>query len=167
MNVKTIFNLALALAMTLSLLLAMPAFAGKSTAGAKIGVMTCQTIPHSGFTLLIHSTVDIRCRFESTDGSGMENYIGETGVALGFDLSNNIRKKLVYTVFAADFTKGNYKLAGKYAGVGASASVGIGTGAQILVGGNNDSVSLQPVIEGSTGVGASAGITYLYIQPDK
>jgi hypothetical protein len=167
MNIKIIFNTALGLAMTLSLLLAMPAFAGKSTAGTEIGVMTCQTVPHSGFTLLIHSTVDIKCRFESTDGSGVENYIGETGVALGFDLSSEIRKQLVYTVFAADFKKGSYKLAGKYGGIGASASIGIGAGAQVLVGGNNDSISLQPVIEGSTGVGASAGITYLYLQSEK
>lgn len=167
MNTKAIFNIVLGLAMTLSLALAMPAFAGKSTAGTKIGLMTCQTVPHSGFSLLIHSTVDIKCRFEATDGSGAEHYIGETGVALGIDLSSNIKKDLIYTVFAADFKKGSYKLAGKYGGVGASASIGAGAGAQLLVGSNNDSISLQPVIEGNTGIGASAGITYLYIQPEK
>jgi hypothetical protein len=167
MNIKTIFNTALGSAIMLSLLLAMPAFAGKSTAGTKIGVMTCQTVPHSGFTLLIHSTVDIKCRFESTDGSGVEHYIGETGIGLGVDLGSNIKKELVYTVFAADFKSGSYKLAGKYGGVGASASIGAGVGAQVLAGGNNDSISLQPVIEGNTGIGASAGVTYLYLQPEK
>ena len=167
MNTKAIFNIVLGLAMTLSLALAMPAFAGKSTAGTKIGLMTCQTVPHSGFSLLIHSTVDIKCRFESTDGSGVEHYIGETGVALGIDLSSNVKKELIFTVFAADFKKGSYKLAGKYGGVGASASIGAGAGVQVLIGSNNDSISLQPVIEGNTGIGASAGITYLYIQAER
>jgi hypothetical protein len=167
MNIKIISNTVLGLVIMLSLALAMPAFAGKSTAGTKIGVMTCETVPHTGFTLLIHSTVNIKCRFESTDGSGVEHYMGETGISLGVDLSSNIKKQLVYTVFAADFKSGSYKLAGKYAGVGASASIGAGVGAQVLVGGNNDSISLQPVIEGNTGVGVSAGITYLYIQPER
>ncbi len=167
MNTKTIFSTVFSLTIMLSLSLSMPAFAGNSTAGAKIGLMTCQTVPHSGFSLLIHSTVNIKCRFIATDGSGKEQYIGETGIALGIDLGSNIKKELIYTVFAADFKKGSYKLAGKYGGVGASASVGAGTGAQVLVGGNNDSISLQPVIEGNTGIGVSAGLTYLYIQPKR
>ena len=164
---KTIFNITPVLVMVLPLLLAMPAIAGKSTAGTKIGVMTCQTVPHSGVSLLVHSTVDIKCRFESTDGSGVERYIGETGVALGIDLSSNLKKELVYAVFATDFKSGSYKLAGKYGGVGASASVGAGAGAQVLLGSNNSSISLQPVIEGNTGIGVSGGITYLYIEPDR
>ncbi len=167
MNKKTILSMTAGLALVLSLTLAMPAVAGKSTAGTKIGLMTCQTVPHSGVSLLIHSTVDIKCRFESTDGSGVERYIGETGVAFGVDLSSNVKKELVYAVFATDFKSGSYKLAGKYGGVGASASVGAGVGAQVLLGGNNDSISLQPVIEGNTGIGVSAGITYLYIEPDR
>lgn len=167
MNIKTLLQTVLGLSMAMSLVWVMPAFAGQSTAGTKIGIMTCKTVPHSGFNLLIHSTIDINCSFRSTDGSGVENYIGETGVALGIDLSSNIKKEMVYTVFAADFKSGSYKLAGKYAGVGASASIGAGPGVQVLIGGNNDSISLQPVIEGNTGIGASAGITYLFIQADK
>jgi hypothetical protein len=167
MNKKTILNITAGLVMVLSLALAMPAVAGKSTAGTKIGIMTCQTVPHSGFSLLVHSTVDIKCRFESTDGSGVERYIGETGVALGVDLSSNVKKELVYAVFATDFKSGSYKLAGKYGGVGASASVGAGAGAQVLLGSNNNSISLQPVIEGNTGIGVSAGITYLYLEPER
>jgi len=166
MNTKITFNTILGV-ITLSVLLSIPAFAGESTAGTKIGVMTCQTVPHTGFTLLVHSTVDIKCRFESTDRSGVERYIGETGIGLGIDLSSNIKKEMVYTVFAADFKSGDHKLAGKYVGVGASATVGAGVGAQVLVGGNNKSISLQPVIEGNTGIGTSAGFTYLFIQPDK
>ncbi len=143
---------------------ALPAYAGNSTAGTKIGILSCDSVPNSGINLIIHSTVNITCTFDSTDGSGVENYVGETGIAFGINASFEVEKHLLFAVFAADTASGNHKLAGKYGGVGASASVGVGVGAQVLVGGSNESVSLQPVIEGNTGIGASAGITYMYLQ---
>ncbi len=152
------------LALMAVLLVTVPAYAGNSTAGTKIGVLTCDAVPESGLNLLIHSTVDVECKFESTDGSGVEHYVGETGVGFGIDLKFDRTKQLVFAVFAADVVKGNHKLAGKYGGAGASASLGVGVGAQVLVGGSNKSISLQPVIEGSTGVGVSAGLTYLFLQ---
>ncbi len=161
MNIK---NMITGIGIAAALLATVPAYAGNSTAGTKIGILTCKTVPNSGVNLLIHSTVDITCRFESTDGSGVEHYVGETGIGLGIDFSYDIKKQMVFTVFAADMKKGSHKLAGKYGGAGASVSAGVGAGVQLLVGGSNRSVSLQPVIEGSTGVGASAGITYLYLQ---
>jgi len=147
-------------------LVAVPAFAGNSTAGTKIGVLSCDSVPESGVNLLIHSTVDIKCTFKSTDGSGVEHYIGETGIGFGININFDVERHLRFIVFAADMVKGTHKLAGKYGGVGALASAGVGVGAQVLAGGSNSSVSLQPVIEGTTGVGASVGITYLYLQAD-
>ena len=50
-------------------------------------------------------------------------------------------------------------LAGSYAGATASATVGVGVGANVLIGGSNRSISLQPVsIEGNTGLNVAAGI---------
>ncbi|MDQ6992665.1 MAG: DUF992 domain-containing protein [Mariprofundus sp.] len=159
-------NILPALVMTLAsvLLATIPAYAGNSSAGTKVGILTCKTVPDSGVNLLIHSTVDITCRFESTDGSGVEHYVGETGVGFGIDFSYDIKKQMAFTVFAADTVNGSHKLAGKYGGVGASVSAGLGGGVQLLIGGSNKSISLQPVIEGSTGIGASVGITYLFLQ---
>jgi len=153
-----------AMALTMA---AAPAFAGNSTAGTKIGVLTCKTVPHTTVNLLIHSTTDVRCDFVATDGSGVEHYIGETGIGFGVDLSFKEESTIAFTVFAADMHSGNHKMAGKYVGAGGSAKVGAGVGAQVLVGGGDSSISLQPAIEGNTGIGASAGLTYLYIQADK
>ena len=51
-------------------------------------------------------------------------------------------------------------LEGVYSGVSASATVGAGVGANVLVGGLNKSISLQPVsVQGTTGLNAAAGIT--------
>jgi len=137
-----------------------------SSAGTKVGVLTCRTVPETGFSLIIHSTANVKCKFESTAGGSPEYYRGETGVGLGIDLRWDRETALAYAVFSADFRKGTYQLAGKYGGAGASATVGVGAGVQALVGGNNRSISLEPVISGSTGAGASAGITYLYLEPD-
>ena len=50
-------------------------------------------------------------------------------------------------------------LQGDYAGATASATVGAGVGANVLVGGLDRSITLQPVsIEGSTGLNVAAGI---------
>jgi len=165
MKTRTTFT-TISMVLVASLLTAMPAFAGNSTPGTKIGILTCNSVAGSGLNLLVHSTVDVKCTFQSTDGSGTEHYRGETGIGLGIDLNYNLERHLAFTVFAADTARGNHKLAGKYGGAGASASIGVGGGAQFLIGGSNRSVSLQPVIEGSTGVGISGGITYLFLQSD-
>jgi hypothetical protein len=50
-------------------------------------------------------------------------------------------------------------LAGDFAGVTATAAVGVGAGANVLIGGSNRSISLQPLsIEGNTGLNIAAGI---------
>ena len=51
-------------------------------------------------------------------------------------------------------------LAGKYAGVGASASLGVGGGANVLVGADANQFSLQPLsVEGEVGVNIAGGVT--------
>jgi hypothetical protein len=50
-------------------------------------------------------------------------------------------------------------LAGHYAGATANATVGLGVGAHVLVGGLDRSIALQPVsVEGDKGVDVAAGI---------
>jgi hypothetical protein len=56
-------------------------------------------------------------------------------------------------------------LAGNYGGVQGNASVGVGLGANALVGGSNNSIALQPVsAEAQTGLNVSAGLTDLELQ---
>jgi hypothetical protein len=50
-------------------------------------------------------------------------------------------------------------LAGTYAGATAEASVGAGVGANVLVGGSNHTVTLQPIsLQGQLGFDIGAGI---------
>lgn len=138
-----------------------------STAGTKVGELVCKQVKGSRLNLIVHSTADVKCEFNSTAGGSVERYKGETGIGFGVDLNFKKDESMVFAVFSADFKPGTNQLAGKYVGAGGSAAVGVGVGAQVLVGGNNRTVSLQPVVTGSTGLGAAAGITYLYLEPDK
>jgi len=138
-----------------------------TSAGTKLGQLQCQTIANSGVNLIIHSTAQVKCEFTSTAGE-TEHYKGETGVALGVDLTYKKESSFAFVVLAADFKKGAYKFAGKYFGAGADVTIGRGLGAGVLIGGSKKSVSLQPLgISVTKGAGVSGGLTYLYLEPDK
>ncbi len=136
--------------------------------GIEIGVLICKVIPGTRVNLLIRSTADVECTFDNQ--GTVERYRGETGIALGLDLSIKNDEKMAFTVLAAssDVNPGAYSLAGKYVGGQASAAVGVGLGAKVLVGGGEKNFSLQPLaLETSTGFGASAGLGFLYIEPER
>lgn len=140
----------------------------EETAGLQIGIIKCNVIPGSRVNLLVRSTADVECTWEYA--GAVEKYKGETGIALGLDLSFKDNETIAFTVIAAssDVTPGKYALAGKYVGGQADAALGVGVGAKVLVGGGNKNVSLQPLaLSGSTGVGASAGVGFLYIEAAK
>lgn len=132
---------------------------------AELGVLTCTKVG-SGLNLIIHSTAEIECVFKGAGGVE-EAYKGETGVGLGIDLQWKKEEKLAFTVMGASGADaGNHALAGKYGGAGGSAAVGVGAGANVLVGGSKDSFSLQPIaLSASTGIGAAGGVTYLNLEP--
>lgn len=135
--------------------------------GIKLGILSCQKVP-GGYNMVIHSSNPVECEFSSSDAK--EYYVGEAGVALGLNLEWNPTESIVFAVFggASDVRPGQFALAGKYYGAKASAAIGLGTGVQILMGGGHKSFSLEPfALEGSTGLGASAGVGYLYLQPKR
>jgi hypothetical protein len=59
-------------------------------------------------------------------------------------------------------------LAGDYAGAAGSAAVGVGGGVNVLLGGFQDSITLQPLsIEGMTGLNVAAGIAQMSLEFQK
>ena len=136
--------------------------------GVKIGTMTITAIPGSGHNLIINSSVDVNAVF--TDAAGeKEYYIGEMGVGLGIDLSYKKSEELGYVVFSpsVDYKNGSYALQGKYFGGDASVTVVGGVSVKVMVGGFDKSFVLQPLaLGGNTGVGAAAGLGYLFLQKD-
>ncbi len=124
-------------------------------AGVKVGVLTCHVA--SGWGFVFGSSKDIRCTYSPNDGMP-ERYTGtinKFGVDVGYTQSGVI----VWGVIAPTSSLKPGDLAGGYGGATASATVGVGAGANVLVGGFDKSVTLQPIsIEGNTGLNVAAGI---------
>lgn len=123
--------------------------------GVKVGVLTCNVA--SGWGFIFGSSRDLKCSYEPSKGA-VEHYSGHIS-KFGVDIGYTQGGVIVWGVFAPSSNVAPGALAGEYAGATASATVGVGAGANALVGGFNKSISLQPVsIEGNTGLNVAAGI---------
>jgi hypothetical protein len=122
--------------------------------GVRVGDLTCNVA--SGWGFVFGSSKDLHCTYR---GNGhREHYIGSIS-KFGVDIGYTEGGVLVWGVFAptSDLRKG--ALSGDYVGASAQATVAIGAGANVLVGGFDKSIDLQPLsVEGSKGLNVAAGI---------
>lgn len=124
-------------------------------AGVKVGMLTCNVA--SGWGFIFGSSKDIRCTYAPDKGTP-ERYSG-TIKKFGVDIGYTRGGVMVWGVVAPTSSLKPGSLAGEYVGGTASATVGVGVGANVLVGGFNKSITLQPVsIEGNTGLNVAGGI---------
>ena len=123
-------------------------------ADVAVGVMTCDV--DSGFGYVLGSSRDLHCTFLPAAGAP-EHYAGSIskfGVDIGY-LRNAV---IVWSVVAPTVGLPRGSLTGTYGGATASVAVGVGVGANVLVGGSSDTISLQPVsFEGGTGLNVAGG----------
>ncbi|MGC1303885.1 MAG: DUF992 domain-containing protein [Caulobacteraceae bacterium] len=127
-------------------------------AGVEVGVLSCHE--RSGWGFIFGSSHGIRCTF-STDDHHVAHYIGDIS-KFGVDIGYQQGGVLLWTVFAPTNAIGSAALHGHYGGVTAGAAVGVGAGANVLIGGSTRSIALQPLsIEGTTGLNVAAGVAEL------
>jgi len=135
--------------------LALAPAAPAQQAGVAVGNLTCNV--SSGWGFIFGSSRELRCTYGPRPGV-TEHYAGKIqkfGVDIGY-LSNAV---MVWSVIAPTSDLSPGALAGQYVGATGSALVGVGVGANVLVGGFNKSVTLQPVsIEGNEGLNVAGGI---------
>jgi hypothetical protein len=149
MNAKSILRCVAPLA-GIAMLFASPAWSN-----AQIGMLKCDTSIGIGEILVRKQTMT--CAFTHTNGT-VENYSG-TVSQFGIEIGAVEEGHLIWAVFAGSPVSGTGLLAGKYAGVAASVAAGIGLGADVLVGGTGESLSLQPLaVDGEPGLGIAAGV---------
>ena len=119
------------------------------------GTLNCSVAPGTAF--IFGSTRELNCFYTRADGR-TERYVGEIqryGIDLGFTNAATV----IWAVVAGTRDLAPGALAGDYGGVSAAVTPGIGGAANVLVGGSNRSVSLQPVsVEGNTGLNIAAGV---------
>jgi len=120
----------------------------------KVGTLSCNVA--SGFGFIFGSSKALNCTYAATGGR-YEHYTGSI-TKFGADIGYTSGGVLVWTVVAPSAVVPG-GLAGNYGGAVASATVGVGVGANALVGGSNNTIALQPLsIEGNTGLNVAAGI---------
>ena len=134
--------------------------------GVKLGIMKCQSVPGTAESKIVSSSVKVNCQMTYSNGK-QEAYTGETGVKAGIDLSRNRNKTLMFTVIASSqLEPAAGMMAGEFQGAKAAVTADIGAGANVLVGGIGDKLTLSPMApEGSTGLGIAAGMAYMKLQP--
>lgn len=151
MKIVGLAFVALAAGMTL----ASPAFAQQHAA---VGTLTCDVSSGVGFFVVEKQTM--KCVFKPQDGGPLDYYTGkiaEYGIALG-----EVKKGVLVwgVITATDTTPNPGTLAGTFAGAGADVAIVAGLGANVLVGGGDNSIALQPVtVEAEKGFNLAAGVT--------
>ena len=123
--------------------------------GVKVGELTCNV--SSGWGFVFGSSKDLHCTFRPS-GHPREHYTGSIS-KFGVDIGYTEGGILVWGVFAPSSDVRAGALEGDYAGATASATVGVGLGANVLVGGLDKSIALQPLsVEGNKGLNVAAGV---------
>jgi hypothetical protein len=126
------------------------------------GALTCDI--SAGIGLIIGSKKQVTCMFTPTQPGPREVYVGSI-TKFGLDIGATAGGQMAWAVYAPTDRRFG-ALAGNYAGATASATVGVGLGANVLVGGSDRTISLQPLsVEGNTGLNVAAGVTELSLQP--
>jgi hypothetical protein len=120
----------------------------------QVGTLACSI--SAGVGMIVASQRNVSCNFQP-DGGPPEAYTG-TMTRVGVDVGFTTGGAMVWGVFAGTNRYAGM-LAGTYAGGTAEATVAAGLGANVLVGGSNRSVALQPLsVQGQVGLNVAAGV---------
>jgi Protein of unknown function (DUF992) len=140
------------------------AIAAEPAAAQRIraGLLTCDV--SGGIGLLIGSQKQVSCLYSPEGPGPQEAYVG-TFTKFGLDIGVTGAGVMVWGVFT-ESTRGPGFLAGDYVGATGEVTVAAGLGANVLVGGSNRTVALQPVsVSGQVGINLAVGLGDLTLRP--
>jgi hypothetical protein len=150
---------------TLNLLVA--CFAGANAQPVQrvqVGILECRGGASVGF--IVGSVTNLGCVLR-VDGMPEDRYVA-TIRKVGVDLGITEESALAWGVYAPAARLGPGDLSGNYAGAQGSASVGVGIGGNVLIGGSNNSIALQPLsVQGQVGLAVAAGLESLELRPGR
>jgi hypothetical protein len=124
------------------------------------GMLTC-TAP-AGHSFVVGSRYAVDCVFARA-GAASERYVGEIQ-RVGLDLGFSGGAQLAWVVIASTMRPAD-SLAGSYIGASVGAAPGLGAGVNVLVGGSDRTISLQPVsAELKAGLSLAVGVAALTLR---
>ena len=143
-------------------LLTAPVVAQSRSAWTQVGMLSCRLNPSIGFIIAGHQTME--CRF-TQDRFPPQAYEGALNT-VGLDIGITAGGVLGWAVLAPTAGAPAGALAGEYVGASGDIGVGLGVGANVLVGGSGRTFALQPVsLEGSVALNVTLGISALKLRP--
>jgi Protein of unknown function (DUF992) len=146
----------------LALGLAVAPAAAQDASRTRVGTLTCNISP--GVGMVVGGQRQLNCIYASARGRAREAYQG-TVSTLGLDVGATTGGQMAWAVFApATLPRG--ALAGTHTGATAGGTVGAGASANVLVGGPDRRIIMQPAaMQGQTGVNVAAGVSTLELRP--
>jgi uncharacterized protein DUF992 len=130
----------------------------------QVGILECRGGASIGF--IVGSVTNLGCVLRA-DGMPEDRYIA-TIRKVGLDLGITAETALAWGVYAPVAQLGPGSLSGNYAGAQGSATLGVGVGGNVLVGGSANSIALQPLsVQGQVGLSVAAGLESLELRPGR
>jgi hypothetical protein len=137
-----------------ALVTVMSAPAGAQSDRVQAGTLECSL--SSSIGLVVGSQRNVACNFKP-NGGPPEAYVG-TLTRVGLDVGVTGGGAIIWGVFTGTNLYSGM-LTGTYVGATAEMSIAAGLGANVLVGGSNRAVALQPVsVQGQVGLNIAAGV---------
>lgn len=128
----------------------------------RAGTLICKSKGTVG--LIVGSNEKVKCTYKSINGGSVSKYRG-TLSRVGLDVGIKGPSEIVWDVLGTSSSLSADTISGDYVGLAADAALGVGGGAQILLGGSQKSVILQPLsVKGQTGLNVSVGVAGLALR---
>src|SRR3954454_8331434 len=128
------------------------------------GLLECRGGSSVGF--IVGSVTNLGCVLH-VNGMPDDSYVA-TIRKVGLDLGITQESALAWAVYAPVARLGPGNLSGNYAGAQGSASIGVGLGGNVLVGGSANSIALQPLsVQGQVGLNLALGVQALELRPGR
>ena len=131
---------------------------------AKVGMLNCNMSP--GVGMIVGGRQNLACQFvPSVPRYAPDSYVGEI-TTLGLDVGVQSGGKMAWAVLMPTEGPQRGALSGEYVGASGQVAVGVGVGGNVLVGGSNRAVTLQPFsVEGDTGINLAVGVSGMVLRP--
>ena len=148
----------------LAVIVTAPASAQTPRNWAQVGMLTCKLNPSIGFIIAGHQSME--CRYVPSNNMGPPQAYEGALNTVGIDLGISAGGVLGWAVLAPTVGIPAGALAGEYVGASGDIGIGLGAGANVLIGGSARTVALQPVsLEGSVALNVALGVSSLKLRP--
>ena len=138
--------------------------AAQNPAWTQVGALMCKVDPNIGFIIAGHQPM--QCTYTPSTAPAPPEYYDGAINTVGVDIGVSAGSVLGWGVFAPTGGPAAGALAGEYVGASGDLGLGIGAGANVLLGGSGRTFALQPLsLQGSLAINVVLGVSALKLRP--